>query len=98
MDESGNFIFQAEKLTMLGSKTTCKDRWRQVLNEADRIPHKHLFTLQEGISDTQIQEMSDENLTLVVPKESVKTFGNFGKTHVLTLEKFIEYIKSQQVS
>lgn len=98
MDESGNFIFQTEKLTMLGSKTTCKDRWRQVLNEADRIPHKHLFTLQEGISDTQIQEMSDENLTLVVPKESVKTFGTFGKTHVLTLENFIKYIKSQQVS
>jgi hypothetical protein len=31
---------------MLGAKTTCKDRWRQVLTEAIKIPHKHLFTLE----------------------------------------------------
>ena len=30
----------AERLLMLGVKTSCKDRWRQVLNEADRIPTK----------------------------------------------------------
>ena len=25
-----NFMFPSDKLTMLGTKTTCKDRWRQV--------------------------------------------------------------------
>jgi hypothetical protein len=30
---------------MLGVKTTCSDRWRQVLAEADRIQLKHLLTL-----------------------------------------------------
>jgi hypothetical protein len=29
--------FDLNKLTMLGVKTTCSDRWRQVLAEADRI-------------------------------------------------------------
>lgn len=43
-----NFEFQADKLTMLGAKTTCKDRWRQVLNEADRIRDKHLFYITKG--------------------------------------------------
>ncbi|WP_232507535.1 type II restriction endonuclease [Neisseria weixii] len=95
-DKNGFFIFASDKLTMLGSKTTCKDRWRQVLNEADRIPNKHLFTLQEGISDEQIREMTAENLTLVVPKNAKNSFGTFGKTKVLTLEEFIHYVQRQQ--
>jgi hypothetical protein len=33
---------------MLGSKSTLKDRWRQVLDEADRITHKHLLTLSRA--------------------------------------------------
>ena len=45
-----NLKFDSNKLIVLASKTTCKDRWRQVLNEADRVETKHLFTLQQGIS------------------------------------------------
>ncbi|WP_275039601.1 type II restriction endonuclease, partial [Vibrio vulnificus] len=45
-----NLSYPAEKLRMLAVKTTCKDRWRQVLNEANRIDNIHLFTLQEGVS------------------------------------------------
>lgn len=37
--------FPASKLRMLAVKTTCKDRWRQVVKEVDRIPTKHLLTL-----------------------------------------------------
>ncbi|WP_274585406.1 type II restriction endonuclease [Neisseria leonii] len=96
-DENGLFIFESDKLTMLGSKTTCKDRWRQVLNEADRIPNKHLFTLQEGISDEQIREMTEENLTLVVPKNAKNSFGVFGRTKILTLEEFIHHVQRQQI-
>ena len=69
-----NFEFPAEKLIMLGAKTTCKDRWRQVLNEADRIDNKHLFTLQRGVSRNQLQEMKDERLTLVIPKRNKSLF------------------------
>lgn len=45
-----NKNFDSDKLIFLAAKTTCKDRWRQILNEADRIKEKHLFTLQQGIS------------------------------------------------
>lgn len=38
--------FPVENLRMLAVKTTCKDRWRQILNEADKIHQVHLFTLQ----------------------------------------------------
>ena len=32
-----NVNFNQDKLLMLAAKTTCKDRWRQVLNEADKM-------------------------------------------------------------
>ena len=41
-----NFEFPSNKLTILGAKTTCKDRWRQVATEADRADFKYLFTTQ----------------------------------------------------
>ena len=59
---------------MLVVKTTCKDRWRQILNEADRIPVKHLFTLQEGVSVNQFQEMCESNVRLVVPKPLINKY------------------------
>ncbi len=34
--------YPTSKLFMVGVKTTCKDRWRQVLNEAKRIKDKHI--------------------------------------------------------
>ena len=46
---------------------TSKDRWRQVLTEADRIPQKHLCTLEAGISTKQTDETRRQSLTLVVP-------------------------------
>ncbi len=50
---------------MLAVKTTCKDRWRQILNEAQRIKPKHLLTLQEGVSHRQFDEMQEsKNLVL----------------------------------
>ena len=42
---------------MLAAKTSCKDRWRQVLAEADRIRTKHLLTLEPAISKIQTAEM-----------------------------------------
>lgn len=59
--------FPSESLRMLGVKTTCKDRWRQVLTEADRIPEKHLLTLEAPISAAQLAEMGERSLTLVIP-------------------------------
>jgi hypothetical protein len=49
---------------MLAAKTTVKDRWRQVLNEANRIETKHLLTLQEGVPEGQFTEMQDAKVNL----------------------------------
>lgn len=95
-DNYHNILFPSNKLTMLGAKTTCKDRWRQVLNEADRIPNKHLFTLQRGVTRNQLQEMRDEHLTLVVPKSNKALFLPEFHENIMCLSDFIAMVKERQ--
>ncbi len=91
-----NFEFPAEDLTVLGAKTTCKDRWRQVVTEADRVDEKYLFTLQPGISRNQLREMADEKVRLVVPEGHLKTFPEEYQSSINTLSGFINIVKARQ--
>ena len=84
-----DFDYPPEKLRMLGVKTTCKDRWRQILDEADRVPVKHLLTLQEGISLAQFAQMMQAKVRLVVPKPLHDRFHRDVRPHLLSLEEFI---------
>ena len=93
-----NMLFPANKLVFLGAKTTCKDRWRQVLNEADRIETKYLFTLQQGISKNQLREMKHEHLKLVVPASYRTSFDKEFQPEIETLASFIEMVKLKQNS
>lgn len=88
-----NPAFPATHLRMLAVKTTCKDRWRQVINEADRIPLKHLLTLQEGVSEAQFREMTGAGVQLVVPAGIMSTYPTSVQPHLQTLESFIGDIR-----
>lgn len=88
--------FVDTRLTMLAVKTTCKDRWRQVNTEADRIQNKHLLTLQQGISPAQLAEMKDSGITLVVPKPLHGFYAPQNRSELWTFRRFIEYVKSKE--
>lgn len=88
--------FNSKRLTFLASKTTCKDRWRQIINEADRIKVKHLFTLQQGISKNQLIEMYKYGVRLVVPKPYLKSFPTEFQDRIMTLETFIPVVLNKQ--
>lgn len=91
-----NMTFPGEMLTVLGAKTTCKDRWRQVLNEADRVDDKYLFTLQQGISSNQLKEMQDYRLHLVVPHKYLTSFPKEYRSGICDLSTFIGMVKERQ--
>ena len=91
--EYHNPAFSEDGLVFLGSKTTCKDRWRQILNEADRIDKKHLFTLQQGISSNQLGEMERADVQLVIPHRNLKSFPESWRNKLLTLGSFVEYVQ-----
>lgn len=85
--------FPSERLRLLAVKTTCKDRWRQVLSEADRIQVKHLLTLQEGVSENQFLEMSQAQVKLVVPEALHPSYPKAVRPKLLKLEKFVAEVR-----
>ena len=94
-DAYHNFDFSVDYLVSLAAKTTCKDRWRQVLNEADRLRDrpKYLCTLQQGVSGAQMDEMQAENVILVVPKPYIATYPQDRRDRIWTLARFVQYVK-----
>jgi hypothetical protein len=91
-----NSSFLVENLFFMAAKTTCKDRWRQVLNEANRLDTTYLMTLQQGISKNQCQEMQDEHVVLVVPDHYKSSFPKEYHDEILSLHQFIEVVKGSQ--
>ncbi len=89
--------FPAGLLTMLGVKTTCKDRWRQVLSEADRVEFKHLLTLETAISASQTDEMRSKKLQLVVPRALHESYSAAQKVWLASVNDFIELVIDRQV-
>lgn len=97
LSEYHNPAFSDDGLVFLGSKTTCKDRWRQILNEADRIEKKHLFTLQQGISSNQLGEMERADVQLVVPRRNLNSFPEPWRKKLLTLGSFVDYLQKNKI-
>lgn len=85
--------FPASRLRMLAAKTTARDRWRQVLNEADRVPVKHLLTLQEGVSVNQFAEMEAARLQLVIPASLIEAFPVEVRPKLMTFDQFITDVR-----
>lgn len=96
IEEYQNPLFPARSLTMLGVKTTCKDRWRQILAEADRIEEKHLFTLQSGISQNQTDEMGAHKVQLVIPRQIHSSFSVGQQCQLMTLDDFVGLVRERQ--
>lgn len=86
--------FPAEKLRMLGIKTTVKDRWAQVVKEANRVETKHLLTLQEGLSLNQFRNITEAKIKLVVPAPLVRTYHTDIQPHLITVETFINELRA----
>ncbi len=93
-----NPAFPTDKLISLAAKTTCKDRWRQVINEADRLRdrNKFLCTLQQGISVAQMDEMEAEQVILVVPKPYIQTYPKDCQERIWTVGKFVQFVKETE--
>lgn len=81
--------YPSGQLGMLAVKTTCRDRWRQILNEAERITTKHLLTLQRGVSLRQFQEMKESGVRLVVPTGLKNSYHKEIRPELISLESFI---------
>lgn len=96
IEEYRDPAFPAAKLRMLGVKSTCKDRWRQVLAEADRVEAKHLLTLEPGISKAQTDEMRDKRLSLVIPAILHQSYTPAQRGWLMNVAEFVGAVRQDQ--
>jgi hypothetical protein len=88
--------FNEQLLTMLGVKTSSKDRWRQISSEAARINIKHLITLEPSISKNQTNEMIADQVQLVIPAGIHETYTAEQRRTILTLSDFLKLVLDKQ--
>jgi len=88
--------FPTARLTVLGAKSTLKDRWRQVLSEAIRVKRKHLLTLEPGVSENQTDEMQAKLLQLVVPRKLHQTYRLSQQAWLMDVSGFLDLVAARQ--
>ena len=76
-------------------KSTCKDRWRQVLSEGKRVKTKHLLTLEPGISENQTNEVNANSLQLVLPESLHDSYSREQRDWLFSLKDFISHVPSR---
>ena len=87
--------YPTKKLIVVGVKTTCKDRWRQVVNEAKRVTEKHILTIQQGISGRQLKQMHDSHVRLIVPTSLHKQYPKGSPMTILDVKGFVQEVKQR---
>ena len=88
--------FRTDLLTLLAAKSTCKERWRQISSEADRIERKHLITTEPGVSEAQTTQMDAQHVQLVVPRSIHQTYNLAQQDWLWSVSDFIELVRTRQ--
>lgn len=89
--------FPETQLRMLASKTSIKDRFRQVADEANRIRDKHLFTLTPGdVTHPKLAQLDELHIHLVMPKVVKESYDDLIQGETMTFSRFIEEIQGLQ--
>lgn len=78
--------FPAGRLRHVAAKSTVRERWRQILEEAKRIPAKHLITLDSGISQSTRDGMAETGIVLVMPRVLA---GPYDDQRIISLQEFM---------
>jgi hypothetical protein len=89
--------YPVEKLFVVGVKTTARDRWPQILKEGPRVPRKHLITFQRGMAVSQLKEMRDAGIVLVVPEPFHKMYPpeKISGVPILSVEGFVNSVQER---
>lgn len=88
--------FDVKLLTMLAAKSTCKDRWPQILPEAERLPQKYLVTLEPAISVPQTDMMRESVVQLIVPTKIQTSYTADQRKWLWKVTDFLDLVQERQ--
>lgn len=85
--------YPADRLFVVGVRYTCKGRWWQITQDSSRVQWKHLITMQEGVSASQLEQMHKAKVALVVPKKFQNRYPKVSGVNLLNVEGFVKQVK-----
>ena len=83
---------------MVGAKSSCKERWRQVAFEADRVRRKHLVTLEPAITAKQTEQMHAADVQLVIPADIHPTYSAEQRRWLWSIGDLVTLLQERQAS
>jgi hypothetical protein len=96
--EYENASFPKDRLRILGAKFTAKERWVQVLSEAERVDRKHLLTFDASITGQQLLLMKSSKLQLVIPRPIQDLYSDSSRSDLMSVNDFLNETKSLQMN
>jgi len=86
--------YPVARITVFAAKTTCKDRWPQVLADADRVAVKHLGTLDSTLSAYQLTDMLSKSVVPVIPEAIRRGYeADASYEQILNMAAFVEMVR-----
>ncbi|MCY4673772.1 MAG: type II restriction endonuclease [Bacteroidetes bacterium] len=82
----------------MAAKSSCKERWSQVLSEANRIEYKHFVTLEPGITVAGTDRMQQARLQLVVPGHIQGSYTPKQREWLMLVRDFVDLVAVRQRS
>lgn len=87
-----NPAVDAEFLVVANAKTTARERWRQMAQEAKRIEQKHLITIDRNLTDAVVLEMNSRGIIPVIPHSIRSACSAAVIGGSMTLAEFIDNV------
>lgn len=87
--------FPGGALRMVACKSKIRERWRQILEEADRIPEKYLLTLDPALTDDTVTKMLGSRLQVFLPAQVIRTHyaGRKVEPDLATVARLVEKLQ-----
>ena len=84
--------YPADRLRIVACKTTARDRWRQILNEAARVERKYLLTVDSDLTDESVEAMDKADLQIYMPAGLIESrySGRAARPHLRSIRQLVE--------
>lgn len=87
-------------VTFVGAKTTTRERWQQLVAEAQRLGERHMFTMDEKLNQSKVETMSKKGVIPVLPLPRIReSYGarDF-RSQLMPVSEFIALARRRELA
>lgn len=89
-------MFPTDLLTLLGAKTTSKERWAQIVSEGARMTVRHFVTMDRQLSFDALVSMGGQNIVPVVPLPVQEVYDAGPRGKLLSVADFLSEVREKE--